>query len=493
MRVFVASFGTESNVFSPLPTGRQDFIDTYFFRDGGLDRSPVLFNSPLHVWKRRAEEEGHEFISSLATFAQPAGRTVRHVYEEFRDMILADLRAAGPVDIVLYMMHGAMQAEGYDDCEGDLLARTREIVGPNTVIGSEYDPHAHLTNRMMENSDLLIFLKHYPHDDVDDRAEELFALATATARGEIKPVMRQWDCKMMGLYMTPLEPMAGFVADMKAEERKPGLLSLSLVHGFPMGDMPEMGTRMLAISDDDPDLAQQTAEAFGRRIWDLRENFRTDFLGVEDALDYAQTTNNLPLVLADTADNAGGGAPSDATFMLHSVIKRGMSDVVLGIFWDPGVVKICQSAGEGAQLDICLGGKHGPSSGLPANIHAKIIKISDQLTHALGDSEAQVPLGNTVWLQIDNNVNILVNDIRTQVFSRKPFFDIGIDLNAMRTIIVKSTNHFYSSFEPVGKEIRHVATPGAMRMDFINTPYQNRDDNYWPKVDDPHKGPVERS
>jgi len=486
MRIFVASFGTETNVFSPLPTGKQDFTDTYFFRDGGLSQPPVIFNVPLHIWNRRAQEDGHELISSIATFAQPAGRTVRHVYEEFRDLILDDLRAAGPVDVVLYMMHGAMQAEGYDDCEGDLLARTREIVGPDVILASEFDLHGHLTEEMMKQADLLIFFKHYPHDDIDDRAEELYSLAMAAARGEIKPVMRQWDCKMMGLYMTPLEPMASFVAEMKAEEQKPGVLSLSLVHGFPMGDMPEMGTRMLAICDGDAGLAQQTAEKFGKQIWDLRENFRTDFGGVEEALDYAQTTNNLPLVLADTADNAGGGAPSDATFMLHSVIERGMSDVAMGIFWDPGVVKICQSVGEGAQLDICLGGKHGPSSGLPANIHAKVMKITDQLTHALGDSDAEFTLGNLVWLQIENNVNILVNDLRTQVFSRQPFFEIGIDLNAMRTIIVKSTNHFYNSFEPVGKEIRHVATPGAMSMDFINAPYQHRDDNFWPRTENPH-------
>jgi microcystin degradation protein MlrC len=487
MRIFIASFGTETNVFSPLPTGRQDFIDTYFFRDDALSRPPMMFGSPLHVWNKRAQSEGHEIICSISTFAQPAGRTVRHVYEEFRDMILDDLKSAGPVDIVLYSMHGAMQAEGYDDCEGDLLARTRALVGSKVVIGAEFDLHGHLTDEMMAAADLLIFFKHYPHDDIDDRADELYSLATATARGDVKPVMRYWDCKMMGLYMTPLEPMASFVAEMKAEEEKPGVLSLSLNHGFPFGDMAEMGTRMLAITDDDPDLADRLANDFGQKIWDLRENFRTNFISVDEALDYARVTNKLPLVLADTADNAGGGSPADATFMLQGVLERGLSDVVMGIFWDPGVVKICQSAGEGAELDLCLGGKHGPASGLPVNIRAKVMRISEGLRHALGDAEeSETTLGITVWLQLENNVNLLVNTIRTQVFSRKPFLEIGIDLSAMRTIIVKSTNHFYNSFVPVGQEIRHVATPGAMQMDLTRIAYQNRDDNFWPKVENPH-------
>lgn len=486
MRIFVACFGTETNVFSPLPTGRQDFLDTYYFRDNVFDYPPLPFNSALHLWKARAEAEGHELIHSIATFAQPAGRTVRRVYDEFKGYILDDLTAAGPVDIVLYVMHGAMQAEGVDDCEGDLLEATRAIVGEDCVIGAELDLHGHLTQRMMTCGDLLVFFKHYPHDDIDDRAEELYDLAVRTAKGEIKPTMRMWDCKMMGLYMTPMEPMKSFVADMKAEEKKPGVLSLSLNHGFPMGDMPEMGTRMLAITDDQPDLAQKLAEQFGRRIWDLRENFRTDYITIDEALDYAATTNQLPLVLADTADNAGGGAASDSTFMLQAVIERSLHDVVMGIFWDPGVTRICLAAGEGARLDLCLGGKHGPSSGLPLNIHGEVVKISDQLKHALGDGPAEVTLGTVVWVRLENNVNLLINDIRTQVFSRKPFLEIGIPLTEMRTIIVKSTQHFYNSFEPVGQEIRHVATPGAMSMDIIGTPYQNRDDQFWPRMDNPH-------
>ena len=62
---------------------------------------------------------------------RPACRDhLRHVYEELRDTLLADLRAALPVDVVLLFMHGAMVAEGYDDCEGDMLARVREAGWP---------------------------------------------------------------------------------------------------------------------------------------------------------------------------------------------------------------------------------------------------------------------------------------------------------------------------------------------------------------------------
>ena len=143
MRVFIASLGTETNTFSPLPTGWDTFRDTMLFRDGdkATDHEPMLFSEPLHVWRRQAEARGWEVVESIAAFAQPAGVCVRAVYEGLRDEMLRDLEAAMPVDIALINMHGAMVADGYLDCEGDMLSRVRAIVGPDRVVGGELDLH----------------------------------------------------------------------------------------------------------------------------------------------------------------------------------------------------------------------------------------------------------------------------------------------------------------------------------------------------------------
>jgi len=486
MKIFMASFGTETNVFAPMPTGWEDFKECYFYRHDTLSQPPKLFNSPMHLWNNRAQKDGHEVICSLSTFAMPAGITVRHVYEELRDMVLEDLKAAGPVDIVLLSQHGAMIAQGYDDCEGDLMAEIRKVVGPDTIIASELDLHGHLTEKMMESADLLVFFKHYPHDDIDERADELYDLAISSAEKKIVPVMKFWDCKMISFYRTPIEPMASFVAEMKEKEKEPGVLSLSLCHGFPTGDMPDVGTRMMAITDNNPALASSLAEEFGRKIWDLREDFRLDFPSIDTALTYAHESNKHPIVLADISDNAGGGAPADATFMLDAAIEKNMSDIAIGIFWDPGVVRICKAAGKGAKLDLCLGGKHGLFSGLPLNINAEIKNITSHQEHAMGDGDSMMSLGNLVWLQMENNINILVNDLRTQVLSRHAFLQIGIDLNKMSTIIVKSSNHFFNSFDDLAEEIIHVSGPGAMSFESATIPYKIRDGNYWPKVENPH-------
>ena len=123
-------------------------------------------------------------------------------YETLRDEILGQLRAALPVDAVILGLHGAMVAHGYDDCEGDLLASVRAIVGGNTVIGAELDPHCHMTEAKVANADILVCFKEFPHTDFAARAEELVTLCLATARREIRPVISVHDCRMIASFPT---------------------------------------------------------------------------------------------------------------------------------------------------------------------------------------------------------------------------------------------------------------------------------------------------
>ncbi|MEM9009855.1 MAG: M81 family metallopeptidase [Pseudomonadota bacterium] len=481
MKVFIACLGTETNTFAPIPTGYRSFEETMLYHGDATAHPPNLFSQSLHVWRRRAEARGWEVAESLSAFAQPAGTTGRTVYEGFRDEIVADLKAAMPVDIVLIQMHGAMIAEGYDDCEGDLMTHLR-AAAPEAVLGLELDLHFHLTDELMEACTLIVGFKEYPHTDVADRAEELFTLAADTAEGKIQPVMRDFDCRMVAMYMTPIEPMRSFVDDMMAAEGKDGVLSLTLAHGFPWGDMPRVGTRMLAIADGSAEVAAEAAEAWGKRLIAEREEICPPRPDIQTALDRAAGHNSGTVVLADMADNAGGGAPSDSTFFLRAILDRGMTGVASGIYWDPSVTRIAAEAGEGARLPVRLGGKLGPMSGEPVDLEVTVKAVRSGLVQHLGDGT--MPLGEIVWLEADG-IDLVVNDTRTQCFHPEVFEQLGIRLAERRLVIVKSTNHFYAGFAPIAVEVIHVATPGAISPDFGAIPFQNRDLNYWPRVADP--------
>ncbi len=483
MKLFMACLGTETNTFSPIPTGNAGFAETMLFRGDATQHEANLFSVPLHVWRRAAEADGIEVAEGLATFAQPAGVTVRRTYEAFRDELLEGLRAAMPVDMVLLSMHGAMVADGYNDCEGDVLTRVREITGDKVAIGTELDLHCSVTPDMQQAADVLITFKEYPHIDSAERAAELYRICRDTARGEVRPVMVVQDTRMVSAWRTTFEPMASFVRRMQAAEAEDGILSVSFAHGFPWGDVPCVTARMVVVADGDADKAAALAETLCREVWEMREATRPRFSSLDDALAVIRDPGPGPLVLADVADNAGGGAPSDSTFILKALVEAGIGNIASGIYWDPMAVRHAMAAGEGATLELRVGGKACAASGLPIDLPVTVKRIIEDATQPFGKVAA--PMGTAIWVTAPNQLDLILNATRTQTFHPQAFTQFGIDLSAKRAVVVKSSQHFHAGFSPLATEIIYVGTQGALTSDFAAIPYTKLDTPFWPRVDDP--------
>src|SRR5918999_1008303 len=129
MRLFAAALGLEANTFAPVPTSYRAFAEKLYFLPGQHPDEARHQTAALWVARQRAKAEGYTLIEGSCYAAQPGGVAVRGAYERMRDEILDQLAAAMPVDGVILHLHGAMVAQGYDDCEGDLLERARAIAG----------------------------------------------------------------------------------------------------------------------------------------------------------------------------------------------------------------------------------------------------------------------------------------------------------------------------------------------------------------------------
>lgn len=485
MRVFTAAIVTETNTFSPIPTGLHAF-ELHGIQHGR--HAPIRATNELATmvrWRELAQHDGYTIVESIGAVAEPAGITVRNVYEALRDELLEDLRRACPVDAVLLYLHGAMVAQGYDDCEGDILGGVREIAGPQAIVGAELDPHSHLTPAMLRHANLILAYDEYPHTDIAARGEELYRLCMAAARNEIRPVMRAFDCRMTGMYPTSRTPMREFVDDLKAV-RNGRILSTSLIHGFPWGDVADAGSKCLVITDGDEGLAQETADRFGSVFWAMREAVQLTAMPIDAALDLALTSERTPVVLADVADNAGGGAPGDSTFVLARLIERGIRDVVSGVYYDPLAVDLCFEAGEGAALDLRVGGKLGSTSGAPLDLRVTVQKLCENHWQDSMDDSAPVPLGRAASVEAEG-IQLLLASLRCQVFAPNAFTNLGIALDTARIIVVKSSHHFWAKFAPIAGAVYHVDSPGALQLNFAALPYKKRHPNYWPRVADPFK------
>lgn len=488
MRIFTASLATETNTFSPVPTDRASFEMAFYAAPGKHPETPTLCSSPMVALRRRAAAEGLTVIEGTATWAEPGGLVQRKAYEDLRDEILGQLSAALPVDAVILGLHGAMVAQGYDDCEGDLLQRVREIVGPDVVVASELDPHSHLTGKRVAAADILATFLEFPHTDFYERGEHVVELGLAAARGDIRPVISTFDCRMIAVLPTSREPMRSFVDRLKALQGKDGVLSVSVIHGFMAADVPEMGTRIIVVTDNDRAKGEALAEKLGMELFAMREKTVMAMVNADDGIDRAFAVRKAkparPAVIADVWDNPGGGVPGDGTFVLKKLIERGHGSIGVATIWDPIAVTFCHAAGESATIQLRFGGKAGPQAGEPVDAKVRVLKAVAEGWQSFGPS--RVTLGPTALIRIEGTeIDVILNTNRTQTFEPDIFSNLGIDPLSKDILLVKSTNHFYAGFEPIAAEIIYVNAPSSYPSDPRTTNYTKLDRPIWPRVENP--------
>ena len=347
-----------------------------------------------------------------------------------------------------------------------------------------------LAKEAKAEADILIAYKEYPHTDIDECAAQVTRLTLDAAQGRIRPTLALYDCRMTGTWHTTREPMRSLVNHMKGLEGIGGVLTVSLAHGFDFADVTESGTKAWAITNNDPELAQNIAADIGRRLWEIRQSINTPLLTMDAALHEVenlsipgQSADVGPIVIADMADNPGGGARADSTFALEGLHRRGMGNIALGGLWDPGAVQICLEAGEGAWLNLRLGGKSGATSGQPLDLRVQIRAIkTDHFQTAFG---ARTQLGPSAWVVSEHGVDIVLISRCDQVIGTDLFTGLGIDLSTRSAVIVKSMQHFYAAFAPLARRVLYADSPGLLTSDHSHLSFKRKKLDVWPHVENP--------
>lgn len=488
MKLFIGGLITETNTFSPLPTGRANYAETALFF-GDASRCKARWgSSALNTWRRMAEGAGMEVNEGLFAMAQPAGPTIRSVYDEFSNALVSGVRES-KADIVLLSLHGAMVADELDDCEGDIIRRIREAAGPDTVIGVELDLHCHITRAMIDAADVIVTYKEYPHTDVADIAEQIFRLCVRARAGEITPVPTLLDCRMINIWRTTFEPMQSFVSKLREAESNKNILAVSFAHGFPWGDVEEGGAKFLIYTDKAPEAGGKLAAELFEALWAIRKRTGLPCVSFDEALDIAARSkeggDSKPAVIADVTDNPGGGAPGDNTDLLKKIIRSGVKNAAMSPLWDPQAVRICFEAGEGAKIPLRVGGKCGLASGSPLDLVVRVRKLGRDIMQTLRG--VNIAMGDCAWIETAG-VDIVLNSIRTQTLGPDAFSRLGVDPLKRDILFVKSMNHFAAEFGPISRTLIYVSGAGALNVDFSSIPYVKLKRSMWPKVSDPFNG-----
>jgi microcystin degradation protein MlrC len=271
--------------------------------------------------------------------------------------------------------------------------------------------------------------------------------------------------------------MRGFVDRMAALVREvPGLLSLSFIHGFPWGDTADMGAKMLAISDGDPKLAELMAARLGGEIERIRATTFSPPVDIAEGLDLALRTKGGPVVIADIADNPGGGAGGDSTILLRALLERDV-DACLGPVWDPMTVRIAMAAGPDTTATLRIGGKVGVASGLPLDADAQILAVDPDAWQSW--SGTRMKLGASCAVRI-GKVRVVICSVRDQAYSPDLFTNLGIEPRELPIVAVKSAQHFMAGFAPIAHNTILVGGGGPLENDFRRISYRHIQRPIWP-------------
>jgi microcystin degradation protein MlrC len=204
-------------------------------------------------------------------------------------------------------------------------------------------------------------------------------------------------------------------------------------------------------------------------------------LPVDEAIDAALACRpgNGPVVIADGADNPGGGAASDSTFILHRLLERGIENAAVGMIWDPAAVAEAMRAGVGARVRMPVGGKVGPFSGSPVLGEWEVLAARSDAHQRGLDGHALDALGDAVALRW-RGIDVVVNGLRQQTFSPDCFTELGVDVAKKRIVVVKSIQHFRHGFDPIAGAIVYCDAPGSLNLDLAQLPYQRVPRPIWP-------------
>jgi microcystin degradation protein MlrC len=479
-RIAVGGFHHETNTFVTPATD-------YAYFCSHRDRPPLVRRGDVLKWLSntsfalsgflQAMQGAHEIIPLLWTSGGAGGMVTRDAFERISAELIGELSQQMPVDAIYLDLHGAMVSEDFEDGEGELLRRIRACVGPRLPIVISLDYHANLTQAMTEHVDAVSAYLTYPHVDRPQtgvRAARALQHVLQTGRTPGRALRKLPFLIPLHSQCTMVEPSRGIIELMQALEGG-DVISASYLAGFPPADLFECGPAVVvhAVTQE---AADRAADMAARHIALKEAEFAVPVLAPAEAVERAKAIAaraSRPVLLADTQDNPGAGGSADTTGLLFALVDRGAEGAVLGYLCDAEAVAAAHAAGQGADIAVKLGGRHGPGGVVPFAGTFRVEALGDGRFRTSGpvSGNREIDLGPMALLRI-GGVRIAVTSKRMQALDQAPFRQLGVEPKEQKILALKSTVHFRGDFQPIAEEVLIVIAPGAHLADSSRYPYK---------------------
>lgn len=472
-RIAVLGFAIECNRFAPVTTA-EDFEHDADIRGNRIvseARSGKSITLPdLPGFFTEMDRTGDWTPVPLrVALAQPGGPVEENFFKAYLAEIEASLKSVLPVDGIFVACHGAALAEGTDDPDGDLFELLRRVAGPDVPIAAVFDLHANVSRRMTDNLDVFVGYLENPHIDIYERGVEAAKHMRELLAGTRTAV------EMVKIPLVPpqiaLLTARGPYADLiKYGQTKVGgdILNVSVMAGFAYSDSPKNGlTAVVTARNGNRQAAAELSLDIAKRAWDMKERFKRAMMSLGDAVQLAVSVGRdkrrKPIILADVADNPGGGGRGNTTYLLRALKGAKAQGVFFGVFNDAALAAKAHELGEGAIFTASFNTQEHQEFSLPFDCEAKVIKLSDgKFVGRRGVlRNVSSDMGPSALLDL-GGIQVVVISIRCQCMDPRQFEIFDLDISQARVVVVKSRGHFRGGFDEFFKpeQIYEVDCPG---------------------------------
>lgn len=478
MRIGIVALLHESNTFSAQPTRIDSFRENVLLTGEAIRAALQDTHHEVGGFFGGLDHAGVEAVPLFAARALPSGTIAADDFLQLVEQMLAEVRAADSLDGLLVAPHGATVSEPHPDADGYWLSQLRKTVGADIPIIGTLDAHANLSPQMVESCDALVAYRTNPHLDQRARGMEAANLIVRTIRGEIRPTMSAAFPPMaIGIERQcteepHLRPLYDF-ADQQLQSDS--MLSNSILLGFPYSDVAEMGSAVIAVTDNSSDLATKCAADLASKMWHMREQYSGDFTSVTQAVELCRAAKERCCLL-DMGDNVGGGSSADGTELLAALHKAAIGPT-FGCLYDTGAVVECRDAGVGAAISLMVGGKTDSIHGSP--IHAQVT------VRSLHDGKFREPeprhggmtefdQGATAIVQTETGLTLMLTSRRMVPFSLHQLISCDLDPASFRFLVAKGVNAPIAAYREVCDRMIRVNTIGSTCADMSKLNYSHR-------------------
>ncbi len=471
-RVLVAAMHHESNSFNPIVAGEKDFNvlrEAEFFDN-------FRKNDSLTGVCETLMKAGYEVVPTVSCRAVPNGEVDYDFYQGIKKEIIEIAKrehAKKPLDAITLSLHGSMRVKGLGEAEGPLLEELRELF-PNLPIFSSLDMHTTMTDKMHKNCNGFVCYKCAPHTDCYETGEHAAKMTIQTLENGIE-AKRAWvrvPFLVAGEQSaTTVEPMITLTNELRATEKKPGIMACSYMMGFPWADNADSSMAVYVVAETQ-ELADAEAVRLAEYIWSKRNEFgfETEAYHEKEALDVAFKSIEegvWPVFLSDSGDNPTAGSSCDVTEFIKIMMEDERTQklpqpVAYGGFYDPEACAQCEGK-VGQEIELTFGAKFDTKTSTPVTVKGTVKNFV----------KGWKTFGGTCDVAVFNthNIDVIIAEKHIGYAGPKVYLDMGLNL-AERQIVVCKLGYLGDEHEKFSKRGILVLTKGSTNEDLPTLPYE---------------------